>query len=80
MRDAHGKLFETDVVVSDASTDLRSHCLGSMSILQRECSRTGKASKLMASSILTMIDGDVSVSGSLHQVSHVSLGCDAHSS
>ncbi|CAE7592481.1 unnamed protein product [Symbiodinium pilosum] len=31
MRDAHGKLFETDVVVSDASTDLR----------------TGKASKLM---------------------------------
>ena len=78
MRDAHGKLFETDVVVSDASTDLRSHCLGSMSILQRECSRTGKASKLMASSILTMIDGDVS--GSLHQVSQVSLGCDAHSS
>ena len=25
MRDAQGKLFETDVVVSDASTDLRSH-------------------------------------------------------
>ena len=28
MRDAQGKLFETDVVVSDASTDLRSEtCL-----------------------------------------------------
>ena len=29
MRDAHGKCFETDVVVSDASTDLRSECVTS---------------------------------------------------
>ena len=36
MRDAHGKLFETDVVVSDASTDLRSLNIWSLGPLQYE--------------------------------------------